>query len=370
MSKPLAIRSLQCADHAHNIPPKVLALSWFVGKRCNYDCSYCSPHTHDAVSPFLSMSDAKNFVDSVHMHCSANQKKIKWSFTGGEPFLDPSFVGLLDQVRHRDTTYQINVTTNGSLPIEMYLAAARIVDGITISLHLERSEQEIAAIIEKCTMIKDCFVSVNLMCASGRLEQIKMMQSRLEENKINYVLRKITPMVHQEHLLPFVIEGAGRKNQNLLPITLQSKNKMQWRKNANPMRGKKIAEYYSQKELNHILAVNNKKTWHNCGVWFDNGVYKEINSDYLLANDLSSFRGWTCFAGVDSLFVDFDGQIYRGTCQNAGAVGHISQDFHFVSTPTVCEFDWCLCNTDICVRKARSDQVRLVSHSKTDRASL
>lgn len=360
MSKPIAIRSLQCEDHAHNIPPKVLALSWFVGKRCNYDCSYCSPHNHDAVSPFLSIPDAKNFVNQVHMYCSANEKQIKWSFTGGEPFLNPSFVDLLHDIRDRHTTDQINVITNGSLPIEMYLAAAKIVDGITISVHPERSEEEIAAVVEKCTMIKDCFVSVNLMCASGRLEQIKMIQSALEENKISYVLRKITPMVYQEHLLPFVIEDAGRKSQNLRSLTRQSKNKMQWLKNANPLRDEKIAEYYSQNELDHIAASNNKKTWQNCGVWFDDGVYKEINSDYLVANDLSSFRGWICYAGVDSLYVDFDGQIYRGMCQNAGAIGHISQDFQFSNTSTICELDWCTCNNDICVRKARSDQVRLV----------
>lgn len=361
LKKPIAIRSLRCPDHAINIPPQILDVIWFVGKRCNYDCSYCSPHVHDSVSPFLDITQSLRFAKEIHDYCAKNGRRVNWAFTGGEPFLDPGFLDLSDYIRACDTTEQMNVITNGSLSVEMYQKAANIFKGITFSLHLERSQQELDSIIDKLPQISNqCYVSVNLMFLPGRLQQIKKIIKKLEYQGTPYVLRKITPVIDDVQNLPYETHGTGRKNKVLKSINQQSYNKIQYREKNDELRADLIEKFYDHDEKEYLAISNHKVEWQNCGVWFDDGSYKEINSDDLLAKDLTNFKDWICFAGVDNIFVDFDGKIYRAQCQNAGAIGHISDGPIFKTTPTRCLKQWCTCNADIPVRKSLPSRVTLI----------
>lgn len=350
--KPIAIRSLQCADHAVNIPPQVLSVMWFLGKRCNYDCSYCSPHVHDAVSPFVDQSAAEAFCQGMHSYCQQNGKKTKWSFTGGEPFIDPGFLPLVENIKKLSSTEQLNVTTNGSLPLKIYQQASRWVDGITISLHLERGTQEIDSIINNISQISNCFVTVNLMFLPGRLHQIQDIMSRLQRRDIAFVLRKITPPVQQADLVPYRQLGRGRKARALVDLDQQSDRKIQWRLRQDDHRAAELVQYYDLQEQQLLSNANHQIGWNNCGVWYDDGSYQEINSDLLVSQDLNSFRDWQCWAGTDNLYIDFDGQIYRALCQDGGSLGHITRGWSFQSSSHQCQTKWCICNSDIAIRKA------------------
>lgn len=362
MINPVAIRSLQCADHAYHIPPKVLSVSWMIGKRCNFDCSYCSPHVHDAVSPFLDLASAKKFIDAVEIYSQNKDKKIKWAFTGGEPFLDPGLLTLCQYIQSNSSTEQIDTITNGSLPLDFYLRAAELVHGITVSLHLERSDLEIQNIIDKCAIIKQhCFCSINLMFLPGRASQVQQIMQRLEQLSLPFVLRKITPQKVEDKALPYKQHGTGKKNIQLLDVTQQSEAKITWKQQNISSRTNNLKEWYSAVEdLELLQQINAKTPWQNCGIWTENGNYSEINTDQLLSNDLVNFRDWICFAGVDSLYVHFDGQIYRASCFNSGALAHISDGVSFCDSPVVCEKDACVCNQDIATRKARSNFLRHV----------
>jgi len=351
----VALRSLQCQDHANNIPPTVLTVHWFLGKRCNYDCSYCSPHTHDAVSPFIDIVTAKTFVNCVEDYCIKNNKKVKWSFTGGEPFIDPGFLDLAWHIKNSSSTEQLNVTTNGSLPMRTYQVASEIFKGITVSIHLERSDEEINSTISNFAQIKNCFISVNLMFIPGQLSRIKTIVQQLKDQQIPVVLRKITPNIIQEGLMPYQSAGPGKKHVQLISRADQSLNKIQWQKNLDSDRADRIKDFYNDTELEYLGLINDSTEWSNCGIWSSDGSYQEINSDALVATDRVNFYGWTCYAGVDNIFIDFDGQIYRGMCQNDGAIGHIKNLVTFVSDATVCKKQWCVCNNDITLRKATQD---------------
>ena len=354
--KPIAIRSLQCVDHAQHIPPRVMTVLWFLGKRCNYDCSYCSPHVHDAVSPFVDQHSAMRFADHMCEHMLQADRKIKWSFTGGEPFLDPGMMLLAKHLRQQTCTEQINVVTNGSLPLEVYRHAGKIFDGITFSLHLERSPEEIHSIVDKISEIQECMTSVNLMFLPGRLDLVQDISARLQQHGINHVVRKILPPVLDPDLVPYTAKSDQRKAQILDDMTQQVSKKIMWKKyNLGTSHTQQIDHYYSLQERNYLENSNQNVGWNNCGVWFEDGSYQELNTDFLVANDLNRFQGWQCYAGVDSLYVDFDGSIYRGMCQNAGAIGHIADVFDLGKiVPTRCQLAQCTCNSDIAVRKSRT----------------
>ena len=52
-------------------------------------------------------------------------RKIKWTLTGGEPFIDPNIISVLELLYNQPYTEQINTISNGSLPLKKYLEAAK-----------------------------------------------------------------------------------------------------------------------------------------------------------------------------------------------------------------------------------------------------
>jgi molybdenum cofactor biosynthesis enzyme MoaA len=363
--KIIAIRSLLCPDHAHNIPPKVLAISWFLGKRCNYDCSYCSLHTHDAVSPFVGQDTAMGFASQILNFAEANNKKIKWSFTGGEPFIDPGFVPLVKMINGHASTEQINVTTNGSVPLKVYTDCEKIFAGITISLHLERSHSEIKKTINKIIYLNkntNMFINVNLMFLPGQQTQVEQIIQKFNTHNVKFVLRKILnhdQAVEDSHA--FYDLATNKKDRVLIPVVDQSIRKINWRKNNNSVLEINNLNYYTKSEMQFLESTNKKIIWNNMGAWYLDGTYEELNTDYLLTKEIPNFEGWTCFAGVDQLAVDFDGSVYIGQCQNGGAVGHISdKKTTFLSAPGICITKHCNCNTDIPVRKSKNNFEHLI----------
>lgn len=76
------------------IQPQLLHELWFhTGTSCNLRCPFCLEGSKpgDDRLQFLTLDDAKRFIDeAVEMGVD------KFSFTGGEPFVNPHFVSILD----------------------------------------------------------------------------------------------------------------------------------------------------------------------------------------------------------------------------------------------------------------------------------
>jgi len=360
-----AIRSLQCRDHAINLPPNVLSVLWFLGKRCNYDCSYCSSHIHDAVSPFIDQHQSLRFIETAMVWAKSNNKKIKWAFTGGEPFLDPALLVLIKTLSDSITTEQINITTNGSLPLSHYQQFSGLVEGITFSVHLERSDIEIQKTINtmiELTQQQKIFVSCNLMFLPGKQKVIEKIVQQLQQHQVNFVLRKISPNPDVESSTPFVAPNKFKKSLKLKSVDQQGENKQQWRFMRDQQLTNLSQDYYSDQELEYLKAINTQPVWQNMGVWHGLDQYEEINTDLLLSLGKNQFQNWTCYAGVDHIYVDFDGHMYRGMCQEGGRIGHIHDWAGFETQPVTCSRNHCGCNQDIAVRKARdAESLRLIN---------
>jgi molybdenum cofactor biosynthesis enzyme MoaA len=367
--KIIAIRSLMCPDHAHNLPPTVLNISWMIGKRCNYDCSYCWPHLHDAVSPFVNEDSAKKFISRILSFANNNNKKIKWMFTGGEPFIDPGFISLVKMIKENSSTEQINVTTNGSMPLQLYIDCKKYFSGITISLHLERSEAEVKKTINKIIQLTkntDMFINVNLMFLPGHQLLVENIIQQFNNHNIKFVLRKILRTDNSEISHAFENHNTSKKDRILIPIIEQTKRKQEWEKINNVSLKENNQNYYSREEMELLESTNKKIIWNNVGVWYNDNTYEELNTDYLNTGQLLTFKNWTCFAGVDQLFVDFDGHVYSSSCFNNGAIGHISDGtITFQTNPSRCITEHCTCNIDIAVRKSEPGHEHLIGVNRS-----
>jgi MoaA/NifB/PqqE/SkfB family radical SAM enzyme len=91
---------------------------WFhTGTKCNLSCPFClegSSPTSNRL-PYLTLEETQPFIEeAVELGIEA------FSFTGGEPFLNPSFMSILKlALKHRSCL----VLTNGTKPLQLKLPA-------------------------------------------------------------------------------------------------------------------------------------------------------------------------------------------------------------------------------------------------------
>ena len=123
----------------------VFQVTWDLGRRCNYDCSYCPTHRHDNFSPHATLEELKKNADFVFEYIALymkyrNYKETSISFTGGEPTVNPNFIPF---IKYLNETYEAKykdkymctfaLTSNGAMSEKMASAVLEHFSHITIS---------------------------------------------------------------------------------------------------------------------------------------------------------------------------------------------------------------------------------------------
>ena len=69
---------------------------------------------------------------------------------------------------------------------------------------------------------------------------------------------------------------------------------------------------------------------------------------------MNKYKGWTCNAGIESLMINWDGDVHRATCRVGGSLGNIYEgNFVAPSNPVTCDRDFCTCAADIPLTKTK-----------------
>ena len=85
----------------------------------------------------------------------------------------------------------------------------------------------------------------------------------------------------------------------------------------------------------------------------------ELGEQIIHANDviklhLNKFKDWTCNAGLESLMINWDGEVHRATCRVGGSLGNIYNDtFVSPTAPVTCDRNFCTCAADIPLTKIK-----------------
>jgi len=182
---------------------EMLRVEWNLGRRCNYNCSYCGNELHDNSSEHMPWDIFTRTVDEIKR---GSKKKIKISFTGGEPFVNPKFVDMLKYAKDNGV-HRCSVTTNGSPPIKIYERALPYLHYVVISYHFEFAyhEKVINNIVAINRMIEEYKAQgewkgmhVHIMFLPGKLKECIEIMDELRANNITYTIRKIRPRVNME----------------------------------------------------------------------------------------------------------------------------------------------------------------------------
>lgn len=176
----------------------LFSINWNLGKRCNYDCSYCPSSVHDNFSKHLKFDEFRTAFDKLTS--SINFKKLKITFTGGEPTINPDYIQMVNHCI-KDKRVTVFTNTNGTANIDKLLHLTNA-GGLYISVHEEFTD------IEK---LKNKILSVTHNKNRDRIIVVKIMLKPGSTSLRNFAL----DLYNYEHLgLTVNVEPLVDKSNN------------------------------------------------------------------------------------------------------------------------------------------------------------
>jgi len=265
-------------------------VTWNIGKRCNYDCSYCIPQIHDMISPHLSFDIMRSVIDKLVQKIP--DKVIKLSFTGGEPTVNPNFAKLIHYINSTYKDKFILVTTsNGSRTAEYYIGLMDIMRFV-FSAHFEFLDPEVFKKKMKKIYDSNKNMSVVVMMEPGYWNNALDIIKFCQENLISFDLKKI-------RIGEFFVEYTKEQNDFMDSFGIEG----------------------TQQD---IIGT------------FSNGEQKGLNSNQLVNDKLTDFRGWKCSIGKEFLYIRNNGEVRRASCGVGESLGSIFTDFDVPSSEVIC----------------------------------
>ena len=104
---------------------------------------------------------------------------------------------------------------------------------------------------------------------------------------------------------------------------------------------------YNERDLQWILSKDSTAK-ENCVV-DDKDLY---HANDIIKKKMNNFKGWKCSAGIESLMINWDGEVHRATCRVGGSLGNIyNGSFEEPEQEIICTRQWCTCAADIPLTK-------------------
>lgn len=180
-------------------------ITWDLGRRCNYDCSYCPSYRHDNFSSHASLDELKNTTEFLFSYIELVSKYRKnkdffVSFTGGEPTVNPNFIEFAKYIksqyslRYADKfSLKLDMTSNGAMGSKVAKALIENFDYITVSYHAEAHDSLKSQVKQRILDFKNAGMSIkiNVMFHADYFDECIALCDWLLENQIRYIPRLI-----------------------------------------------------------------------------------------------------------------------------------------------------------------------------------
>ena len=283
-----------------------IKVEWNLGKRCNYDCSYCPTAIHDNFSPHTDINVLEATIDRL---CELD-KPLRISLTGGEPCVHPDIEDLFDYMK-RKNIFWINLTTNGTRSASWYLQNEMFFNHVVFSLHFEHDWQRVMHIINQFYDSTEREFFVNVMAHHDFMDEVRTATAQLIQKGIKFAVRRVR-----------WTEGDHNVFDDLR---------------------------YNGQDLEWLLSMD-ATAKPNCRVDDE----RIIHANDIIKKHQNQFKGWSCNAGIESLMINWDGEVHRATCRVGGSLGNIyNGTFSVPSDSITCTRDWCTCAADISLTKIK-----------------
>lgn len=84
------------------------------------------------------------------------------------------------------------------------------------------------------------------------------------------------------------------------------------------------------------------------------------NVNDLLMKETNQFEGWECWAGLQNITIDNNGNVWRAICRQGESLGSIHTDFDVASDTVICRKKKCTCAADLHLSKAMPEHRNLL----------
>lgn len=334
-----------------------MMVTWDLGRRCNYDCTYCESTRHNNHSPHHSIDELsktfefiKQWTD-VYNNNRKNKSHITLNFTGGEPTVNPAFWSLAEKIKQNDN-FVLTLTTNGAWNKKFTEKIIKDFSAVTVSYHAEAHESLKKQVIENILRLKESgiWLQVNVMLHMDYWDECIEVYNLLKNEGIKVKPRPI-----------------GDGNALRTGWFQDADGKM--RRTSHPYKAEQQTWFWNEMGVKTIpdqKLEGNELGRGCCGGRCLQGKINDQWQDVKLVD--TNFKDWYCM--VDWYFLHIDqhtGLIYHHqTCQalhnkQKGAIGLLSESSQIIEdlkqrmknpTPIICPNQRCGCG--MCAPKAKN----------------
>jgi organic radical activating enzyme len=299
---------------------KYKLIEWKLHNVCNYNCNFCGPKNKLGDENWLPIEFYLDRIDKFIAIAEAENKKLWFTLTGGEPTLMPNFNQIPAYIKQKG--HHVQIQTNGSRTIRWWeeFASTAQPDILLISLHAHQGAD--ASHIAKITeLFKDSLTTIWIVVTAP--------PENFEDSfkNFNYLIDNAVGMISLRGII--LIKNSLSTNYTEAQREILKKS-----------------FYAYSKRWSEKTHKNVESPWNNINVVFDDG-HEEINhgQNYILRG-LYNFFGWKCTTGQDYIRIEHT-KIYRGNCGQDGVIGDLmNSDFGFADGPTICTVKGCTCSIE------------------------
>lgn len=282
-------------------------VSWTLGNKCNYRCSYCPSFLHDGSSGWPDWEVVSRFVKGFKGH----GKEICYRISGGEPTYWKRFEDLAKLIK--DEGHIFSFLTNGSHTVDYYKNISRYTDGMILTWHHKYADMDhFKQIINSV----DCLVVVNMMFSKENFNESFDIAQELYATSDNVAIWPKMILDKQENSFTNQPDDYTQEQKQLLEG---------WRY---------LRELPDQKLHRGKLLLD--------------GI--ETSANDLILSGKNNHQGWKCWGGIDGIGIDQWGDIYRTDCLYGGKIGTL-ESYALPTDPIICGKSSCTCLSDIYLRK-------------------
>lgn len=331
--------------------PEPMMVTWDIGRRCNFDCTYCESTRHNTYSPPTSWNELCDTLEFVKKYTGLyDQPNSNIGFTGGEPTVNPRFWDFVEKINN-ETEFQVGMTSNGTWPEKHIDFIKQNFVGITLSYHAEAALFSKERTINNAILVHEAGIwnTVNVMMHADHWNECVEVHEKLKSHGIDS-----KPTIIGDGIVGVTdwfedTEGVRRRTSH--PYTIEQQ---QW--------------YLKEKGLSIDLVERVKEGYELprgcCGARSIQGSCNGCWNKVEAVN--TNFKDWYC--AVNKYFLHIDqhtGKVYHHqTCQASfsgrkGPIGRLCNpdgilNYAYENRDRIIKCPHNRCGCGMCVPKAKS----------------
>ncbi len=330
----------------------LLFVNWNLGNHCTYKCAYCAKECHDGSFAWPTLSEAVKTVKTIDEIFKTLHKKktIFFELLGGEVTLWKDFEHLINAIH--ETKNKVMLVTNGIRTLDWWERHAEFFHHVTLSYHPEFADPKHLTAVSNILTRKGVSVCILLLMYSKKWDECVAAHGYFKKfSKAKTIsLQKLTLLPSSKFAQEVAPEAKVNQDWPYREEQLEwmksnsiHANKLPWRTMFTGKRAKELNNQYFKRNTNETSGM--------------------ISNSFLTTNNLNNWQGWNCYVGIDTLYLEQNGDIKRsvmcGVSPPLGSwrrVEHLKKvenldSVQWPTTPVICPHKRCYCSHDFKARK-------------------